>query len=350
MAWRRPGGQGGFEPPIKQEPQERQRWSPLNPAQKAAISSSTAENPHGLPLPVGWRPDPTLLFPPICCTHSFLGASGHSVPSPEMSFQSPPPGSQPHSTCCWKPSTEPQKAGLSLLCLWHRDWHTGGAQEGLAEQLSPRERIQRHALEPGSLVLPCLGWGFLVPALCPVFPGTGGEGTFSGLLVKPTLLSLISAELVSIWFAMAGSLYAGGKLQCLLRASPRRPKARFLWLGMWDAPAASQRVSTRRVRWWDWKKPRDTTSSFWYLTPQRASFEKPNGASCFKIANATLQMTAMVETEPKRTPFPKSEGQASSLEGGISARRRSQFTPGSSGRINSNDNHSLSAYYMPGVV
>lgn len=41
------------------------------------------------------------------------------------------------------------------------------------------------------------------------FPGTRAEGTFSELLVKSTLLGLISAESVNIWSIVASSNYAG---------------------------------------------------------------------------------------------------------------------------------------------
>lgn len=86
--------------------------------------------------------------------------------------------------------------------------------------------------------------------LCPAFPGRGGEGIFSGPHVKSILLGLISAKSVNIWSAVASSIHAG-EASVPFTSLPVGPGARFLWLGMWGAPAASQLVGGGWVGLWD---------------------------------------------------------------------------------------------------
>lgn len=71
---------------------------------------------------------------------------------------------------------------------------------------------------------------------CALFFQQWGKGTFSGLLVKSTLLGLISAESVNIWSAEAGSIYTG-EASVPFMSLPVGPNSRFLWLGKWGAPA-----------------------------------------------------------------------------------------------------------------
>lgn len=62
---------------------------------------------------------------------------------------------------------------------------------------------------------------------------------------------------------------------------PVGPNARFLWLGMWGTPAASQLVGKGWVGLRDWKMLQDTISSSQHLTAQHVAFKRLNWVLLF---------------------------------------------------------------------